>query len=193
MPANSFDQELLESNLLEAKSLQELHEKEKLLTNIKMQILEEHPIDGCLDYTHLKGIHQFLFSEIYSWAGQDRHDVHITAKFGKDTTLFTSYDKLPRVGKILFQSLKEENYFKGQNKIDFANSASIFMNGLNILHPFREGNGRVQRIFMQYLAINTGYNLNFKDISSKDMVRASIKGAQGDITHLRHIFSKSLT
>lgn len=193
MPSNSFDEELLDSNLLGAKNLQELHEKEKLLTNIKMQILEEQPIEGSLDYKHLKDIHKFLFCDIYSWAGKDRYDASITAKFGKDTTLFTPYDKLPKVAENLFTSLKEETYFKGQSKTEFAQSTSIFMNGLNILHPFREGNGRVQRIFMQYLANNAGYNLDFKNISSENMIRASIDGAQGDTTHLHHIFTTSLT
>lgn len=181
MPLNSFDQELIDSNLLGATNLQELHQKEKLLTNTKMLLLSETPIKGSLDYAHLKDIHLFLFSEVYSWAGQDRYDATITAKFGKDTTLFTSYDKLPKVAKVLFNALKDENYFNKQSKGEFIKSASIFMNGLNILHPFREGNGRVQRIFMQYLADNAGYVLNFEEITAKEMVEASIQGTKGNL------------
>jgi fido (protein-threonine AMPylation protein) len=86
MPLNSFDKELISTNLLGATNLKELHRKEKLLTNTKMLSLQENPIEGNLDYRHLKAIHKFLFSEVYSWAGQDRYDAHITAKFGKDTT-----------------------------------------------------------------------------------------------------------
>ena len=192
MPLNSFDRELISSNLLGATNFKELHRKEKLLTNTKMLLLQEDPIGGNLDYSHLKEIHKFLFSEVYSWAGQDRYDANITAKFGKDTTLFTPYEKLPNVAKILFDALRDENYFKGQTKVEFIQSASTFMNGLNILHPFREGNGRVQRIYMQYLAKNAGYELNFENISSEDMVQASIKGAQGELTLLQEIFTKSI-
>jgi len=192
MPLNSFDKELISSNLLEATNLTELHRKEKLLTNTKMLLLQENPINGNLDYMHLKAIHNFLFSEVYSWAGKDRYDANITAKFGKDSTLFTPYEKLPSVSKMLFDALKDENYFKGQTKVEFIESASIFMNGINILHPFREGNGRVQRIFMQYLANNAGYELNFEKISSEDMVQASIEGAQGNLISLSEIFTKSI-
>ncbi len=192
MPLNSFDKELIDSNLLGATNLKELHRKEKLLTNTKMLSLQENPIEGNLDYKHLKEIHKFLFSEVYSWAGQDRYDANITAKFGKDTTLFTPYEKLPSVSKILFDALSDENYFKGQSKVEFTQSASTFMNGLNILHPFREGNGRVQRIYMQYLAKNAGYELNFENISSEEMVQASIDGAQGKLLLLKEIFTKSL-
>ena len=152
MAFNSFDKELIDSNLLGATNLKELHRKE----NTKMLSLQENPIDGELDYAHLKAIHKFLFSEVYSWAGKDRYDANITAKFGKDTILFTPYERLPKVSKILFDALRDENYFKEQTKVEFIESASTFMNGLNILHPFREGNGRVQRIYMQYLAKNAG-------------------------------------
>jgi len=192
MPLNSFDKELIDSNLLGATNLKELHRKEKLLTNTKMLSVQENPIEGNLDYAHLKAIHKFLFSEVYSWAGQDRYDANITAKFGKDTTLFTPYEKLPSVSKILFDALSDENYFKGQSKVEFTQSASTFMNGLNILHPFREGNGRVQRVYMQYLAKNAGYELHFENISSEEMVQASIEGAQGNLLLLKEIFTKSI-
>jgi len=192
MPLNSFDQELIDSNLLRATNLRELHQKEKLLTNTKMLLLEETPMEGSLDYAHLKAIHLFLFAEVYRWAGQDRYDANITAKFGKDTTLFTPYDRLPKVAKILFDALRDENYFNGQSREEFIKSASVFMNGLNILHPFREGNGRVQRIFMQYLADNAGYVLNFEQITAKEMIEASIQGPKGNLLLLEEIFTKSI-
>ncbi len=192
MPENSFDKELIASNLLGANTLQELHQKEKILSNTKMIILSSTPVKGSLDYEHLKDIHYFLFSEIYTWAGKDRYEANIVAEFAKGKTRFTSYDKLPYVSKILFKALKDEVYFKGQNKEEFAKSSSVFMNGLNILHPFREGNGRVQRIFMQYLAKNAGYSLNFKDIGKDEMIQASIKGASGNLTFMNAIFSKVL-
>ena len=192
MPDNSFDKELIASNLLGAKTLASLHEKEKILTNAKMIIIKSNPVEGDFDYAHLKAIHYFLFSDVYRWAGQDRYDANITAKFGKGKTLFTSYEQLPDVSKVLFDALKDEKYFKGQSKEIFSHSASIFMNGLNILHPFREGNGRVQRVFMEYLALNAGYVLNFEDITPEEMTLASIKGAQGDVRLMKKIFSKAV-
>ncbi len=192
MPENSFDKELIASNLLGATNLQELHKKEKVLSNTKMLMLKDNPVEGSLDYTHLKNIHHFLFSEVFTWAGKDRYDENITAKFGKGSTLFTPYDKLPSVSKILFDTLKVENYFQGQSKEEFIDSASIFMNGLNILHPFREGNGRVQRIYMEYLAKNVGFVLNFQSITAEEMVAASIKGAKGDTLLLGEVFSRSI-
>ena len=111
---------------------------------------------------------------------------------GKGTTLFTAYDKLPTVSKALFDALAEENYFKGQTKEAFAKSAAIFMNGLNIMHPFREGNGRVQRLFMEYLAKEAGYELSFRSVTEQEMLKASINGAKGNIYYMQQLFRKVL-
>lgn len=45
---------------------------------------------------------------------------------------------------------------------------------------------------MQYLANNAGFILNFQSITADEMVEASIKGAKGDTSLLRDIFSKSI-
>ena len=116
MSLTDFDKELIATNLLGASTLKELHEKEKIVTNAKMIALQNEPVVGQLDYSHLKNIHAFLFSDVYSWAGKDRYETSVTAAFGKGTTLFTTYDKLPIVSQNLFDALAEENYFKGQSK-----------------------------------------------------------------------------
>jgi cell filamentation protein len=192
MPQTDFDKELLASNLLEATTLAQLYKKEKILTNAKMIALQDEPIVGHLDYVHLKKIHAYLFSNVYDWAGKDRYEAGISAEFGKGTTLFTHYSKLPEVARLLFDALKDEDYFKGKDQMSFAKSAASFMNGLNILHPFREGNGRVQRIYMEYLAKEAGYTLSFKEITEREMIKASIDGARGDLTLMEQLFVKSL-
>jgi len=192
VPDTEFDKELISSNLLGAKTLLELQEKEKIVTHAKMVVLLENPIEGRLDYGHLKAIHYFLFSEVYTWAGKDRYEANITALFGKGTTHFTAYKRIPNVSRLLFGALKNEEYFKGQSRREFAKSSAIFMNGLNILHPFREGNGRVQRLFMEYLANHSGFELDFSEISSEEMILASVKGARGELRQMEDIFMKSL-
>lgn len=46
-----------------------LHEAERDITSRRLMQLQEKPIIGNFDYDHLKGIHYFLFHDIYSWAG----------------------------------------------------------------------------------------------------------------------------
>jgi cell filamentation protein len=147
-----FDNELLTTNLVGATTLEQLQQREKIITLRKELYLRSNPINGNLDYEYLKAIHKYLFSDIYTWAGQDRYEIGLFDIFRKGNTYFTRGDLLPSVSKVLFDELKNENYFLNLQYNEYIKSLAIFMNGLNILHPFREGNGRVQRIFIEQLA-----------------------------------------
>ena len=158
---NDFDKELLASNLIGAKTLKELSTKEQLLTTDKIIQIKKSPIPGDFDYAHLKEINRMLFVDIYVWAGFDRYDIGHRGVFRKGNTEFTHGNKLPEVAKDLFDALKRETYFKNLEREEFIKSAASFLNGLNILHPFREGNGRTQRLFMELLAQKAGYPIDF--------------------------------
>jgi len=177
---NEFDKQLLDSNLVGAKSLEELSEIERSITYQKTRYLKENPIQGNFDYAHLKEIHKYLFKDVYDWAGKDRYEIGAKGSFIKGDTHFTPGNKLPEVSKALFDALKEENHFKNHSKEDFIKSAASFMNGLNMLHPFREGNGRTQRIFIESLADNAGYDLNLSNVSKSIMIQASILAKKGN-------------
>jgi len=45
---------------------------------------------------------------------------------------------------------------------------------LNVLHPFREGNGRSLREFMRQLALNAGYDLDFTLVPGRMVFEASV-------------------
>ncbi len=184
---NDFDKELLSSHLLGAKNLDELHELEKNITADKILQLKLTPITGDFDYAYFKTLHKELFQDIYVWAGQDRYDIGYRGIFRKGDTEFTHGGKLPEVAKGLFDALKDENYFKDLDKEQFIKSTASFLNGLNILHPFREGNGRTQRLFMELLAQNAGYDLDLSLVGKNVTIQASILGAKGQLVGFEKI------
>lgn len=53
------------------------------------------------------------------------------------------------------------------------------------------GNGRTIREFIRQLALKNGYELNIKNISSKDMLEASIESVV-DTTFLQELIEKCL-
>jgi len=177
---SDFDKQLLSSNIVGAKTLAQLSDIERSITTVKTQELKNNPIQGNLDYQHLKEIHKYLFKDVYVWAGMDRYDIGIRGDFRKGDTHFTPGNKLPEVSKILFEALQKENHFKDLKKDDFVKSTASFMNGLNMLHPFREGNGRTQRIFIEQLADNAGYHLDLSKVSKNIMIQASIQAEKGN-------------
>ena len=73
----------------------------------------------------------------------------------------------------------------------FAERAADVMAELNAAHPFREGNGRTQRVFMEQLAHAAGHELDFTIVSKERMAQASIAAhEQGDPSMMRRMFDE---
>lgn len=58
--------------------------------------------------------------------------------------------------------------------------ASALLAELNLLHPFREGNGRAQRAFLQLLVLETGSVLRWDRITAEQNITASIRSVTDD-------------
>lgn len=63
----------------------------------------------------------------------------------------------------------------------------------NVLHPFREGNGRTQRAFFTQLIRNAGYEISFANIDPDLLMLATIQSAQGVTDLLERIFDESIS
>lgn len=73
------------------------------------------------------------------------------------------------------------------------------MIAINILHPFREGNGRTERIFISQLIRFNGYdidfldiNTDFSDIDTDYLMFATIQSAQGITDNLVNLFKENI-
>ncbi|MEQ4921886.1 Fic family protein [Proteus hauseri] len=63
----------------------------------------------------------------------------------------------------------------------------------NMIHPFREGNGRVQRLFFEHLALAASYDLNWADINQDEWIKANIDGVNVNYTPMETIFKRIVT
>ena len=91
----------------------------------------------------------------------------------------------------LLNKLEKQNYLKNENKDELAKSLAFYLAELNVLHPFREGNGRTIREFIRQLAYKNGYIFDLKNVSSKQFLEASKKSVV-DTTDLEKIINQSL-
>lgn len=55
---------------------------------------------------------------------------------------------------------------------------------INAVHPFREGNGRVQRVFCSQLALNAGYFIDFESVDQEQMYAVMVASFNGDASPL---------
>ena len=67
--------------------------------------------------------------------------------------------------------------------VSFSERAAHYLGEINALHPFREGNGRAQREFINHLAYRNGYFISWTNVGQKELLQASIESfRQGDNT-----------
>lgn len=150
-----------------------LEEIETTYTARRMYQLYEKPIYGSFGLKHLQKIHKFIFQDVYPFAGELR-DEQIT----KGATPFAHPLHLHNNALYIFRKLKNEKFLDGLDKEKFSERASYFFGEINILHPFREGNGRTQREFFRLLALKNGYELEWSKIKPEVMLEASIKSVK---------------
>jgi Fic/DOC family protein len=91
--------------------------------------------------------------------GHDRAGQHRTVNMSKGDTLFALAEWIEPQGRQLFDQLARRQHLRGLDRDSFINAAGQFLSDLNALHPFREGNGRTQRVFLQLLANQAGWQL----------------------------------
>lgn len=91
-----------------------------------------------------------------------------------------------------FDYLKSKHLFINLDKIEFVDEIVDFYCTTNMLHPFREGNGRTQRLFISQLIRHNGYDFNFSNIDTDELMIATIHSANGVTDFLRDIFLKNI-
>lgn len=170
-------------NKLNIKNVTLLEEAERQITAVKILDLKMHPIKGNLNFEHLLNIHKYIFNDIYEWAGKTR-----TVNISKEIQ-FCNYTFIKNIADEIFLKLYNDNYLIGLTNEEMITKLSYYLSELNAMHPFREGNGRTQRVFIEYLAHTAGYYVDFSKVSSKEMIEASADSILCDYRKMENIFS----
>jgi len=140
------------------------------------------------DLKYIQNIHILLFSDLYSWAGEIR-----TVDISKGGTRFCTVHRIvPEIEKI-FRQLEKDHYLNGMSEALLVSKLAEYYGDFNIIHPFREGNGRVQRLFFEHLALYNGYSLDWSRVKSRnDWVQANIDSVLVQNERLETIFQDIL-
>ena len=145
-------------------------------------------ITGDFSLNHFVSIHKKLFGDVYFFAGEFRKE-----NIAKGSFRFADYRYInDEIVKIFEKILKDKDLIeKKVSKDMLAEKLAYYSAELNVLHPFREGNGRTIREYIRQMALYIGYNMNYSRIKVVDYIEASIFSIV-DISKLKEIYIKCL-
>ena len=128
-------------------------------------------------FSSLAFIHKYLFEEIYDFAGVVR-DVNIAKggfRFAPVMYLDSALEHVSNMPQSTFEEIIEK-YVE-----------------MNIAHPFREGNGRSTRIWLDLiLKKELGMVIDWSKVDKEDYLMAIERSPIKDI-EIKHIFKNALT
>ncbi|SEL64904.1 cell filamentation protein [Ruminococcus sp. YRD2003] len=172
-------------NKLDIRDQQLLNEAESILVTSCSVKAEKELAFKDVDFEYYKSLHKLIFGDLYDWAGTVR-----TINISKKGTVFCNHNEIDEIGKLKFQRLQSQNYLRDLPSEAFITEVTELYHELNMLHPFREGNGRTLRLFISLLIRNANHDIDFSVCDADILSIATIKAAQGDISMLREVFSE---
>jgi cell filamentation protein len=155
----------------------DLDEYEAFTTTIRIHQLNDREVTiaGNYDLAHLCALHRHIFQDVYQWAGKLR-----TVNISMDGSNFALAQFIESAADGIFSALQGDNLLRGLDRGDFLAEAAHFLVELNALHPFREGNGRTQRVLLSQLAVDAGWPIDWSGLDRDTNIEASRRGHSGD-------------
>ncbi|WP_026834810.1 protein adenylyltransferase Fic [Eubacterium xylanophilum] len=169
----------LDNKLNIANSAELAREEERISKKKAIELFESGFMDSLTPGTFdsLAQIHKFLFDEIYDFAGEIRK-VNIAKGNFRFTPVMYLKPALENVEKMPQSSFDEivEKYVE-----------------MNVAHPFREGNGRSTRIWLDNIFKNElGMVVDWSKIEKEDYLLAMERSPVRDI-EIKHLLKEALT
>lgn len=135
-------------------------------TAARVRQLQAQPelVDRSFDADHVRAIHRHVFQDVYEWAGEFR-----TVDIAKGAAPFAAIedgatgvdDQLRRV-----RSSVADTDWPNITREAFPLAAAETFAHLNQAHPFREGNGRAAKVFMEHVADLSGFTLDYQAVGA---------------------------
>lgn len=179
-------------NLVGASTAAKLAAAEADLSFVRALELLDRPIPATSDLTELKSIHHHLFQDVFEWAGEVR-----TIDVRKDVpgaAYFMPSGLIERSAAICFGELATENHLKRLERRTFIERIAVHYERINYVHPFREGNGRTQRVFWNRIALEAGWQLDWRPVHGEENHAAARAGSDdANLEPLIAMFEKVVT
>ncbi|MBD5111121.1 MAG: cell filamentation protein Fic [Ruminococcaceae bacterium] len=166
---------------------EKLNKVEKMYVTLRTDELMKTDFTEPFTFEFYCYIHKVLFGDIYDWAGEI-----CTVDISKKGTNFCRSGNIRSLGKAKFDYLQRNNEFNSLSRDEYIKEIADFYHELNMLHPFREGNGRTERLFFSLLLKRNGNSIDFAKCDTDFLMMAAMYAAQGVIDYLEDFFRSSV-
>jgi len=170
----------------------ELQSVETSLSLKRAGELRDLGVTGKFDSEHLRGIHRYLFQDVFPWAGEFR-----VVNISKGNSNFGPAVHIGSALADALDKLRREDFLVSLDAQAFSQRAAFYLGEINAIHPFREGNGRAQREFVRQLGVHAGHPLSWSVVGTgftqQGMIDASVAShTKGDNGGLATIIEAAL-
>ena len=131
-------------------------------------------------------IHEYFLSTLYTWAGKVRG-----VDISKPGAFFAPVAHINSSLQVLEELIQAHLPKTTDSKKNIAEKIAIIHNKLNAVHPFREGNGRTIRLFLDLMIADLG--LHPVDWNVKDYMSACQKGLSQDHTKMTSLINRNIS
>ncbi len=134
-------------------------------------------------------IHKYFFAPLYSWAGKVR-----TISISKDGVLFAPPEYITDALEAFHALFAKYLATKPVSKKQIAIGLAVLHCELNAIHPFREGNGRTVRLFLDLLVTRAGYNpIDWSARTHAAYIKACVDGMSQKYSRMERVIYSGLT
>nr|WP_239581372.1 Fic family protein [Jeotgalibacillus terrae] len=137
------------------------------------------------DVQSFKDLHRHFFQDIYPFAGKFR-----TVQLMKGNTRFCQAQYLDSYADRIFKAIADEKDWHTLEEA--AERLAYFKSELNMLHPFREGNGRTIRSFLHEYARSKNIEWQYDQLDRTEYIQAMIR-AVTDPADLQKLFMQTIS
>lgn len=135
------------------------------------------------DLTALRALHRQLFEDVYDWAGELR-----TVDISKSGTRFCHVSRIQPEATRIFDALAGKNWLEGLDRPDLVRACAVAYGDLNMVHPFREGNGRALRVLFEQMVVNAGRAIDWWQVSPEAWLQANVDAVVCDYARMEAVF-----
>lgn len=123
-----------------------------LLRKLYFSVLREHPVRTAITVRMIKNWHRRWLGNLYPWAGHER-----SVNMSKDGFPFAASTRIPKLlDDYEKQVLQVMTPCMGMNTAALAHAIAVSHVEFILIHPFREGNGRLSRLIADVMADQAG-------------------------------------